>query len=143
MYDLKKIMIIVLLVVFKTAHANEEITLNCNVTVLVNGNPNEKITRNIIVEVSQIGSDLFIISDDEFIGSVSTKRSNNTLKISNLSDANKWSISVANNHPKGLFENMITINRNTGKFSQYGVLNGFTMSSNGVCQKVNTNKRLF
>jgi hypothetical protein len=128
------------------ASAEIFLKLNCrvNIVVIEYSKGRETISRDVLVEVTESDKHTYIITSDEYIGSVITKKTKINLKVTNLSTTNKWDISTFDKTDYGVLSNHIVIDRNTGKFTQYSALKDISsFSSSGTCTKVDTSKKVF
>lgn len=131
-------------------NADFEIKLKCRVSITslhISSLIENKSSKDVIFDVMETGNYLYILSDDDDLGSVSTATVKTTISIANYSNANRWDISNLNrsiNNQKTT-ERRTIIDRNTGNILQrvdYGP-GIMTSHSEGVCVKVDTTKKLF
>jgi len=143
----------IFLICFPSLALGENIKLSCNLNLTVDYSFSTSEKKNItdIVEVSIYPNAKFIIP--EVLASVRAKPAENNADYSatDLSDPNKWSISVKS---KGTtdkvssVETAIVIDRNTGVIiydSSTNFKNGTWIREygNGNCQKIDTSKKKF
>jgi hypothetical protein len=124
------------------------VNLICDMTYREGNSVSQRLKTRI--EVSQLDNgNLFIISDSDLIGSVSTIKRQGTISITNFSNSSKWDLRVvsANDKNSSVLDIGIIIDRNAGSISYNSSfsIQGRTMHSSGFgyCEKINQNIKKF
>ncbi len=127
--------------------ADVDIKLNCKLLInqSFNSGATERNTRNVVVEVLQIANYLSIITNDNDLGSVGTKKTPTVESIENFSDSNKWDLTTITSREGRITRTSIQIDRNTGLMTYYQDFNKgrIIVNANGNCEKIDTSKKKF
>ncbi len=126
----------------------EEVNLICDMTYRDGNSGSQKIKTRFEVSSYKNG-DIFIIPDSDLLGSVSTSKNSNTLKVDNFSNSSKWHVRkiAKNNANTGIADTTIIIDRNAGSISYNSsfTFEGMVRNSSGFgyCEKINPKVKKF
>jgi hypothetical protein len=125
--------------------ADLEVKLLCSVRGVTQSTyVKEEFKEEFVAEISEMGNSIYILTDSENIGSVGTKRHEQTVSVTNLSDSNRWDLYVETRSTQNkILANRIIIDRNTGLMTTRSTFGEITVTSTGRCSKVNRGQRLF